>query len=474
MDGMVLNFRLVPGLSWSDGKPLTAADSVFSFQVYKNLFQRFNPETLRVTSSYRAVDAQTVEWMGIPGYLGSIASKFFTPLPAHQLRDLDGEAWLNSPLSNRTPLGWGPYTIVEWLDGDHLTLDRNPRYFRAEDGYPPYDHLVYRFFEDGETAIDALVIGECDLVDQDLLFERHVPRLQSEQGAGNLKFFNSPGDAWELLALNMDSLDAGGLELFKPKQVRQAIAMCIDRQKISDELMYGYAPLLNSYLPVNHPLNQDGTAYLYDPDQAMERLAAAGWVDHDLDPNTPLVSYGVEGIPDGTSFEFTYQIPSDGIQVLAAQRITEDLENCGFGVDLVIEDWDTLMAPGPEGPLFGRHFEVTQFAWSFSNGNDCSLFTSAEIPGPYPQYPKGWGGANLSGYRNPLYDDACLRAAMALPGSEASIQAQGEAQEIFREDLPVVPLYQHFHLVAMRADMCVDAFTDFSQIETLAYGEYCD
>ena len=45
----------------------------------------------------------------------------------------------------------------------------------------------------------------------------------------------------------------------------------------------------------------------------------------------------------------------------------------------------------------------------------CFLYTSEEIPGPYPQYPKGWGGANASGYSNLQFDLACRQALNSLP-----------------------------------------------------------
>ena len=102
---------------------------------------------------------------------------------------------------------------------------------------------------------------------------------------------------------------------------------------------------------------------------------------------------------------------------------------------------EDLFAPGPEGVVFGRQFEMAQFAWSFGKESLCKLFMSSEIPGIYPDYPKGWGGGNAPGYSNPAFDAACNLALTSLPDSEEIIQAHQDALKIFVEDLPVLPLY---------------------------------
>ena len=42
-------------------------------------------------------------------------------------------------------MGWGPYTVKEWVKGDHIELEKNPLYFRAGEGLPAFDKLIYRF-----------------------------------------------------------------------------------------------------------------------------------------------------------------------------------------------------------------------------------------------------------------------------------------------------------------------------------------
>jgi peptide/nickel transport system substrate-binding protein len=480
MDALVVQFQLLPGIRWSDGEPLTAADSVYSFNVFQDLYRSASPEVLRFTKSYTNVDERTVEWVGIPGYVGQISAKFFSPLPEHMWGGFESGQLLSSPLSNRTPMGWGAYAIDEWVAGDHITLSRNLNYFRIAEGLPHFDNVVYRFVDDGGEAIDALVIGECDFIDRTVLSELNIPRLQDEQAAGSLSFSVQTGTAWELAAFGIDTLNDQRVDFFDSVEVRQAIAMCIDRQKIVDELLFGISIVPDTYVPPNHPLYNEGVSKVeFDPEKAVQLLASVGWVDYDADPQTPLTSLGVPDIPDGTPLEFAYLVPSDAERPDVGQIIQEGLVGCGIGIEVITQEWDSLMMPGPDGPLFGRKFDMAQFAWSASFEPSCNLFTSDEIPGLYPDYPKGWGGANLAGYTNPEFDGACRLAMSSTPGSESYLQAHDEAQAIFSDDLPVIPLYQRIRLVAMRPDMCnvaIDpaANSALSHLELLDYGKSCE
>jgi ABC-type transport system substrate-binding protein len=108
----------------------------------------------------------------------------------------------------------------------------------------------------------------------------------------------------------------------------------------------------------------------------------------------------------------------------------------------------------------------------------CYLFTSDEIPGPYPDFQKGWGGGNLTGYSNQAFDEMCQAAQSLIPGTESYIQAHHQLQTIFAEDLPVIPLYQRYHIIASRTDMCdfpvePSANSALNDLETFDYGFSC-
>jgi peptide/nickel transport system substrate-binding protein len=210
----------------------------------------------------------------------------------------------------------------------------------------------------------------------------------------------------------------------------------------------------------------------------MELLQGMGWIDLDNDPNTPRQAQGVNGVVDGTSFQLQFLTLAGSEREQAAQIIQESLVGCGIGVDIRYLEANELFAPGPDGPIFGRDFDLAQFGWTASLEPRCDLYTTAEIPGPYPDFPKGWGGANASGYSNPEYDQACATARKSLPEEAQHLSSHRQAQAIFTEDLPVLPLYSRYRLVVARPDLCgldVDPSAEsvLWNVENFNYGDGC-
>ena len=127
------------------------------------------------------------------------------------------------------------------------------------------------------------------------------------------------------------------------------------------------------------------------------------------------------------------------------------LAQCGIKVNVQYLDANTLYAPGPDGMLFGRNFDLAEFAMG-STGIEtpCDWYTSSEIPNA----ANNWVGTNVSGYNNPDFDAACLAAQQSLPDDPNHAAAYAQAQSIFAQDLPVIPLYWRVETAAARADLC--------------------
>jgi peptide/nickel transport system substrate-binding protein len=317
------------------------------------------------------------------------------------------------------------------------------------------------------------------MVDETAHLELSGPQLLQLQDAGRVAVSFGTGTAWEHADFGITSAEAARPALFKLKETRQAIAQCIDRQKMADELFFGKSLVPDTYVPPMHPL-YDSKARHYDfaPKVASQLLESAGWLDADKDPATPRLSHGVPGVPDNTPFEFTYLTANDEEHQRAAQIVQASLAQCGIKVNISAKPSNEAFAPGPDGPVFGKKFSMAQYAWVSSTLPPCFLYTTAEIPGPYPQSPKGWGGANASGYSSPAFDQACQQALSSLPDEPAYKEAQRQAQEIFAEDLPAIPLYLRLKLVATRPDMCgvtldPSAESALWNLETFNYGATC-
>jgi peptide/nickel transport system substrate-binding protein len=255
MDQLVLYFKLLPDLMWSNGTPLTATDSVYSYEVAKSLYPSALPEQVSRTASYKAQDELSVEWKGLPGFMdGLYQTKFFSPLPQHAWAGIPATELPAHELSSRLPLGWGAYEIEEWAAGDHISLRANPNYFRAGEGLPHFNNLVYRFVSDSFEALSAVQAGECDLVEPTNGFDSGAADWLQLNEAGQISLVYQPYQAWEVLQFDLSPLDAERPAFFVSREVRQAVAMCIDRQALVEQLSAGRMQVADLYVPPLHPV----------------------------------------------------------------------------------------------------------------------------------------------------------------------------------------------------------------------------
>ena len=499
MEQMVVTFKLKDGIMWSDGTPLTTADSVYAFNLQADPDTPTGKYTIERTASYEAVDDLTAVWTGLPGYKDSTYFlNFFGPAPEHVWGQYTAAELVEAVDADQLYVGWGPYIIDEWMKGDHITLHKNPNYWRADEGLPKFETLIYRFVGENSNAnIAAILSGECDIVDQTSHLDDQSELLLELQAAGQVNATFVTGTVWEHADFNIYPVesydgfagidaDGDGLGPFADPDLRHAIAMCMDRQAVVDTVMFGQSVVLDTYLPPEHPVFADSvTHYDFDPDAANELLESIGWVDDDGDPATPRVAQGRADVPDGTPLEFSYGTTNATQRQQATQVMAESMAQCGIKVNLEYYPASEWFADGPDGPLFGRKFDLGQFAWLTGVEPSCDLYLTEAIPGEGiniytgEEFTYGWGGWNETGYSNPEYDLACNTAMQSLPGQDAYYDNHIKAQEIFGRDLPVVPLYLRLKLAATRPDMCnfimdPTANSEMWNIENFAYGPLCD
>jgi len=453
MTQMVVTFTLRADVTWADGQPLTADDSRYSFE----LAGEFESPTLRLlwerTYSYDVVDERTVVWTGVPGYHDAFYFlNFYHPLPRHLWGVADADQLLSAEVAHERPLGWGPFVVEEWVEGEHITLVRNPHYFRAAEGLPYLDRVTFRFVPDLRQALDLLVAGECDLITQDVIESGDIAPLLTAADAGGVRLVYSPSSEWEHLDLGIDP--AGWVrrpDFFEDVRVRQAVAMCVDRERIAREaLPYGEAAVAHSYVAPEHPLYAGGQLYRwdYDPSDGQSLLEEVGWRDEDGDGIRE--AHGVAGIANGIPFSVTLLTTDDHpARERTARILIENLAACGIGLAVQYLPAEEFFADGPDGPVFGRRFDLALFSWLNGPDAPCGLYLSTEVPGP----ENWWAASNNPGYASADYDAACQAALDALPGTEAYVRFHLEAQRIFSYDLPVLPLYFVPKLVATRPEV---------------------
>ncbi len=506
MAQMSATFTLKQGIRWSDGEPLTADDSVFGFEIASGCLSQFEPNvscgTLGAsgrsafarTASYTALDEYTAQWVGLPGFLDqTYMTNFAHPLPRHLMKTNTPQQF--QALLERSPLGWGAYKIDHWKPGEYIQLSKNLYYFRLDEGLPHFDQLTIRFLSLNEDGmITAIENGTCDVVDQEAgqVFFRDTAslgRLLELNASGLIKGLISTGTTWEHLDFNIQpvesivnngsfagwDLDGDGQGPFGEVRLRQAVAMCVDRQKVVEATLLGQSAVPITYLPPNHPLlNTQVANWSYDPAAAGSLLDEIGWKDTDNDPATPRVAVDVTGVPDGTLLEMNYETTDAAIRQQITQIIAQSLADCGIKVNITLHSASDWFAAGPNGPLYGRKYDLGEFAWMVGAIPPCDLFLGSTIPST----TDNWVGQNTTGFSDQAYDAACNLQMQSLPGQEAFTEGVMEAQRIFAEQLPVIPLFMRLKYAASRPDMCGYSLdptsnSDFWNIEAFDYGPGC-
>lgn len=482
---LVVTFKLKKDITWEDGQPVTAYDSVYSFKLAAHPDTPADRYVISRTASYEALDDLTIRWAGIPGFMDvTYFLNFWTPLPQHAMGGLSPSEVLGSPFA-RDPLSYGAFTLEEWVAGEHITLKKNPHYFRAGEGLPQVDTVIFRFIATPDDLLAGLLAGECDVGTQDGLDLDQSPALLQAEERGLLKPYFAAGGAsgsfWEHIDFNIwptdDRVPVGAC-----LDVRKAIAYGTDRQEMVDVALHGRSMVQHSFIPQKHPTYADDVpTYDFDPGRARRILEEAGWRDADGDGVREAHSVRCERvdfetrqaetvrIPDETPLQMTLNTTvDDEMRQQVAELFQQHMRAIGTRVVVEYLPDHEYFASGPDGTLSGRQFDLGEFAWLAGVEPRGDLYQCDQVPTPH----NNWVGNNHTGWCNPDYDQAVDRARHTLVRQEQR-QFWAEAQRIFAEDLPALPLFPHITVAATRLEV-TGFVVDAGQASEMSYIEQID
>ena len=480
MDQLSAIYKLNPDITWSDGQPVTSADLLFSFEVASDPVTPIDHFYTDLTDSYSALDWLTVEWKGLPGWIIDRFEHFFwSPLPAHIYGIYSAEQLLAQSDINRQPLGWGPYMISKWTSGESIELVRNPFYYRASEGLPRFDKLIFRITNPtGDTNLANLKfdrapfnhlnygIGEfedeiaqngCDLTttsadmrDQITIFNYLLNYYQDPA----IQVVRSEETETQFLLFNLDT--ERGVAPQQSLAVRKAVSQCIDRGRLVQALsnnLFGNPQLTDIGLPDQPEAIQDFLNFA--PAQSGEDLEAVGWVDHDSNHGTPRISLGIESITDGREMVMNLLIEQGSETENAATLLRSMLEDCGIGVNLTIQPKEVIWNPDEIHSLFYGEFDIALHAWSSPIQNPCLLFAGDQIT----DLTRNTLGSNFSRFNHPRVNEICAEFTYQMPISKLR-QLMAELQEIVNVEVPIVPLYSYSALLTARKDFCFEVLDE--------------
>jgi len=305
-DGLTYTFVLRDA-QFHNGNPVTAEDVKYSLE------RILNPETgatffsqMSVIDSVNVVDEKTVEVK-----LKQVTAPFidYMALPESAIVS---KAWAeehDGDLSGN-PMGAGPYVFVEYVEGQRMVVEKFDNFYK--EGLPITDRIVFEFFPDATTRVNALLSDDVDLISY--VPWKDIPMLQANDDVQIL------GGTGPFMGLIFNT----NFEPFADARVRRAVAYAIDRYAVINTAFAGQGePIYGMNVPSNSLAYdpQFDSYFEYDPDMAKELLAEAGY-------------------PDGFSARLLSTSQYDMHQQTAV-AVQAELANIGIDLELDLPDWAT-------------------------------------------------------------------------------------------------------------------------------------
>jgi len=462
MDQTVVKFKLNPDELWSDGSPLTSADYLFSYQVMQQFGQPADQKRLELTQSLTAKDSYTVEWKGLPGFGGVGLEQYLPlPMPAHQLAEEKIDSLAASPFFHEEFLSWGAYQVKTWQQDAELVLEANQNYYHKNDGLPKISDLTIRFVADQNEALRLLQSGECDVLDSSYNFLSMKTADWQPYLTANNFHLDYDSQAVEMVfgirpaAYDLDYQGAitSRPDWFGDARTREAISLAITQAQVNQSI---YRP----HLPENVKVSPAG---IFGPDLKLESLLdEAGWK---LTGGTR-IAQGVAGVVDGTAFKISLLTSQSQADQELAALIVRSLAELGIEVMPQALPLDQLYMPGPEGPLFGRNFDLALISWQTDPINNCATYQSKAIP----TASNHWIGTNLAGLQNEDFDKACalnLVSFEPVSTSNSGTRCDGICK-LFLEQSPSVKVIDRVNLWVSSKALQVEPGWTLAQIELMS------
>jgi peptide/nickel transport system substrate-binding protein len=414
-DGLTVTLDLREDVMWHDGEPLTAADVKFTFDNFVEFPQgRFTRALRPVASTEVEGDYRVIITLSAPAPSFQLSTLADVPImPEHIWGEIDNPA--EHLFEEVTNIGSGPYKLVEYEPEQFYRFEANAGYFA---GAPNVQELVLVKFADDAGSLAALRSGEVDMI------TRPVAPEQIDLLAAQLGLAVQQGPLYTTQMITYDVQRAP----FDRLEVRQAMALAINRQDLVDTVYLGAATVGNlGWIHPASPYYNPNISSEYDPAQAQQLLEDAGIVDSDGD--------GVREL-DGAPLSFELLVNGgDSLRLRLAELISQMLAEIGMQANVSSVEqatWEEAVWPGFD-VANGRNYEMAMWGWSAPVQADPVRFPNLVHSDPTI------GTSNLSGYASEEAD-ALGSAIISEPDEATRIGMVQELQELVAAELPFIML----------------------------------
>jgi peptide/nickel transport system substrate-binding protein len=379
-DGLAYTFILRDDVKCSDGELLTAKDVAFTINQSK--VSGYVGGLDEISEIEVVSDFEVKIHLSKPNSLFVYTICRLPIVPEHAYKE-------NYGLS---PVGSGPYKMINWDKGQQMIVERNPYYFKGE---PKLRRITFLFLGE-EAAFEALKSGALDLYEVSYTYARNeVPntRFIAYDSAGKFCASIPTTPSGEV---NEHGMKIGN-DVTAHRSIRQAMNIGINRAQMVKGLMYGYGAPAYGLIDKQMPYYNPETDYAdNDIAAAKEILAKDGWADANGD-----------GIVEknGLKAEFPLLVNAkDKLLQSFGMLISEQLKRVGINAVLEVKSWEEVDSR--------RHSDVWLLNWG--------AIEPINVYYLYYGPNKGKGFYNSGYYVNPVVDGYIEKAILSTTEDEAN------------------------------------------------------
>jgi peptide/nickel transport system substrate-binding protein len=356
-DDKVITYKLREDAKWSDGEPLTADDYVFTWQMVmsdKNAVISRDPWDAYV-DKVEAKDKTTLVVTFKEAYAPWQAKIFSMvnasqAIPKHILEPVfKKDGTIDKADWNRKPtVGAGPFVLKEWQSGSYLTFQANPNFWL---GKPKVDQVFIKIVPDDAAQIAAMKAGEADIAP--FISYQDMPEIEK---LGTMNLVVAPSGYQESWFMNLSTeAKTKGHPALQDVNVRKAIVMAVDREKIIKDLLGGRTKVSATFWEGTPYADPNAKPVPYDKAGAEKLLDDAGW------------KKGADGIraKGGVKLKLRYVTTTKDVRKNTQVIVQQMLKEVGVEVDLVNHSSDVFFnGYADKGPIAIGQYDIEEHSTS--------------------------------------------------------------------------------------------------------------
>ena len=405
-DDRTIIFHLNPNAKFQNGQPVKAADVKWTYDsMMQPNFMTSKKSGYASVDHIEAPDDHTIIFKLKEANAGIFDNLTLGILPTGA----------DTNVYKTKPIGAGPYKVVDFRPDDRVVLEAFDQW---HGGAPHIKHVVIKIIPDATTAVLEMRRGTVNFEVNVIPFE-NVAEFEHKP---EFKVVKKPGSVYQYIAFNMKD------PILAKKEVRQAMAYAIDRQRIIKDLQRGYAVQTETMFAQGHWARaEDLPDYRYDPAKAKQMLDAAGYRDPD-------------GDGPQARFNLVFKTSTDAEANSRAQVIQQMLKQVGINVQIQSNEMSTFLADIQKG-----NFQL--YSLSRNGIQDPDFYYTILHSKNFP--PEG---QNRGYYSNPRVDQLIMEGRSTFDRTKRK-QTYVEIQKTLADELPYISLYHQVNVAVMRSNI---------------------